>query len=159
MAFFSVFQGDSVINFIYFLMFSISCILMKIIMYMNFMCMEKNFICKSIWSLIDVLFALSLISVVCSLFLVSRRNQEKRSLRVALSVVAVDVFAFFFYLLKSLLDYGFFIAIQVFFWQLVPFVLCISLILLLYSFFFLNKEEKRLVISIRCGLEEYRKKS
>ena len=136
MAFFSVFQGDFVINFIYFLMFSISCIVAKIIMYMNFMCMEENFICKSNWSLIDVLFVLSLISVACSLFLVSPRSQEKRSLRVALSVVAVDVFACFFYLLKSLLDYGFFIAIQVFFWQLVPFVLCISLILLLYSVFF-----------------------
>ena len=69
MAFFSVFQGDSVKNFFYLFVCSISCIVAKIIMYMNFMCMEENFICKSIWSLIDVLFALSLISVACSLFL------------------------------------------------------------------------------------------
>ena len=139
MAFIIVFQGDSVKNFFYLFVCSISCIVMKVIMYMNFMCIGENFICESFLSLIDILFMLSLISVACSLFLVSQHCQEKQSLYVALSIVAVDVFTLFFYLLKSLLDYGLFIAIQVFFWQLVPFVLCIVCILLLYSVFFVTK--------------------
>jgi len=109
---------------------------LKACIYSDFMFLAYNDVYTSRPNLALDLSILSELTILFSFFLCKKNLSKKSVLLVILSIVAVDIFMFFFYLIMSFWNYGLFVALNVLFWQLSTCFLCVLLILCLYVYLF-----------------------
>ena len=132
-----MFQGDFMKRFFFILGLVLYSFFLKACIYSDFIFLANSDVYISKPNLALDLSLLSELTILFSFFLCKKNLSKKSVLLVILSIVAVDIFMFFFYLIMSFGNYGLFVALNVLFWQLSTCLFCVLLILCLYVHLFL----------------------